>query len=94
MNEAVREYLHANGVAVLEYEQVWKRLESFGELVKAERGRKAGDSAKSSNGDDKLQGSTKEKQKEPGEKVVKTDKVLAGKKTSWAVAEALGEVSR
>jgi Xaa-Pro aminopeptidase len=31
--------------------------------------------------------------KDKGEKIVKTDKVLIGNKTSWAVAKAMGEVS-
>lgn len=38
------------------------------------------------------EGSTKKKEDE--EKVVKTDKVLLGNKVSWAVAQAIGEVSR
>ncbi len=88
----MREYLHANGIAVLAYEQIWNSLESLGERVKAERALKA------ANGDSKPKAVEKpgEVVKDTGkgteEKVVKTDKVLVGQRTSWAMVKAVGEV--
>ncbi|KAK4684393.1 Xaa-Pro aminopeptidase, partial [Tremellales sp. Uapishka_1] len=74
----VREYLHQSKVAILEYEHVWNALESWGELLKEKR---KGGPVK-----------TEEVKEEEGkEKIVKTDKVLIGMKTSWAIAKAVGE---
>ena len=43
--------------------------------------------------DEDFKTSEPSKAKEPTEKVVKTDKVLIGNKSSWAVAKTVGEVS-
>lgn len=76
-------------MTILDYSQIWSRLENLGELVKAERERTAKEDV-----DMEAKPVRKaEAEKEKGEKVVKTDKVLVGLKTSWAVAKAIGEVS-
>lgn len=69
---------------VLEYEQFWTSLGQWGEKVRAER-------ISNSGGADKKEGDVNPVEGE--EKVVKTDKVIVGNKISWAVAQAIGEVS-
>jgi Xaa-Pro aminopeptidase len=76
----VKGYLHSNGITILEYEQIWSSLEAWGKRVTEER-RASGS-----------EGVGKETLGEKGEKIVSTDKVLVGTKTSWAVTVALGEV--
>lgn len=82
-------------MAILDYEQVWNSLESLGERVKAERELKA----KVSDEDVAKENIKKEKTEEnkdegdKAEEIVKTDKILIGNKTSWAVAKIVGEVS-
>ena len=84
LDESVRDYLHKNGVAVLDYQRIWQSLESLGDLVKAQRAQKFTDGKTSSKEDSK--------RTDRSEKIVKTDKILLGNKSSWAVAKALGEV--
>nr|XP_019048432.1 xaa-Pro aminopeptidase [Kwoniella bestiolae CBS 10118]OCF27362.1 xaa-Pro aminopeptidase [Kwoniella bestiolae CBS 10118] len=57
LTDPVREYLHKNGIALLDYDQIWNSLGSWQKRLT----------------------------------VVKTDKVLIGMKTSWAIAKAVGE---
>ncbi|KAL7418958.1 hypothetical protein Q5752_006642 [Cryptotrichosporon argae] len=82
----VRTYLHANNVAVLDYSAVWASLEALGARVKADRAR--GPQPPSPDVD--ISEGAKEKDSE-AKTVVRTDKVLVGTKTSWAVATMLGE---
>lgn len=102
--QEVRDYLSQNNVAVLDYEKVWPALESWRGLIeeqkaaakaKAEAEQQAEQERK-----DKLptpdppKPEAKQNGKSEGapkEKVEKTDKVLIGRKTSWAVANALGD---
>lgn len=93
----VRDYLSQNNVAVLDYEKVWPALESWRRLLdqqRAEKKRKA-DEAEQADAERKDKLPTPEPPKpekaEPKEAIQKTDKVLIGNKTSWAVANALGE---
>jgi Xaa-Pro aminopeptidase len=94
----VRDYLHVNGITILEYDQVWTSLETLSQVVRAQK--KSQEEAKKS-GDVEMkevqvkedESKDKDKDKDKGEKIVKTDKVLIGNKTSWAVAKAMGEVS-
>ncbi|RSH90625.1 hypothetical protein EHS25_001230 [Saitozyma podzolica] len=74
LSEPVRDYLHINGITILQYDQVWTSLETLSQVVKE-------DESKEKDKDNK----------DKGEKIVKTDKVLIGNKTSWAVAKAMGE---
>ena len=85
LGETVRKYLQANGVAVLDYEQIWNSLEGLGQLALSHSNRHETDEA--------FKTSEPEKAKEPAEKTIKMDKVLIGDKSSWAVAKAVGEVS-
>jgi len=82
LTEAIRQYLHANGVAVLDYEQIWTSLSSLNGIVTERRARQPIAPA------DKGRSVTVQ-----GMKLEKTDKVLIGTKTSWAIAQAVGEVS-
>ena len=90
LDEAVREYLHANGVAVLDYESVWNQLQTWGERLKVERKGGSNTPAKR-DAEGNVVKKEEEKATAPEEKVVKTDKVLIGHKTSWAVVKAVGE---
>jgi Xaa-Pro aminopeptidase len=81
LTEPVRQYLHVNGVAVLEYDRFWSSLTSLNGVVSAARANKplgAAEKARVIN--------------VQGMKINRTDKVLIGTKTSWAIAQALGEV--
>ena len=79
--------MHQNGVAVLEYGQFWQSLITLGKQVKSYREQKAKD--------DEAKGGAgpKEVTLASGDKVVKTDKIVVGKQTSWAVVRKLEEVS-
>ncbi|KAK1926245.1 peptidase M24, structural domain-containing protein [Papiliotrema laurentii] len=80
LTEPVRQYLHVNGVAVLEYDRFWSSLTSLNGVVSAARANKplgAAEKARVIN--------------VQGMKINRTDKVLIGTKTSWAIAQALGE---
>lgn len=79
--DSVRQYLHANGVAVLEYDQIWSSLATLNSTVTARRTAKP----LSRNEEGRIVSVQ-------GLKVGKTDKVLIGTKTSWAIAKAVGEV--
>lgn len=93
LSEDVRSYLHSNDVTILEYERVWGSLEALGKQAKdaaaappttdVDMKEAAGESDKKD-----------KEEKQPEEKLEKTNKVLIGKTTSWAVAKALGEVCR
>ena len=87
LSDSIKDYLHTNGVAILEYEQIWSSLKSLGDRTKVYRENKAKEEEpKGSSG-------PKEITLADGDKVVLTDKVLVGKKTSWAVVRMLEEVS-
>ena len=81
-------------MAILDYEQVWSSLGYLGHQVKAERELDARIADGNKKMAEPMKGVGKGGKGEKGEKVEKTDKVLIGKKTSWAVANALGEVGR
>lgn len=99
----VRDYLSQNNVAVLEYDKVWPALASWRRLIEeqkaAEKARAEAEAAADQERKDKLP--TPEPPKpDPAQaaqangtadKVKKTDRVLIGRKTSWAVANALGD---
>jgi len=102
--QEVREYLQANKVAVLDYNQVWSALENWRELLNAQR--KEAEAKKKAEAEAAADASAPEAPPaptpakpeaaapasgDPKEKIVKTDKVIIGNKTSWAVANALGE---
>jgi Xaa-Pro aminopeptidase len=99
LSEPVRDYLHINGITILEYDQVWTSLETLSQVVRAQR--KSQEEANKSGDVEMKEAQVKEDEskekdkdnKDKGEKIVKTDKVLIGNKTSWAVAKAMGEVS-
>ena len=87
LSEPVRDFLHQSGVAVLEYQQFWQSLITLGKSAKSYREQKAKeDDAKGGAG-------PKEITLESGDKLVKTDKIIVGKQTSWAVVRKLEEVS-
>ncbi|KAL1412078.1 hypothetical protein Q8F55_003075 [Vanrija albida] len=98
--QEVRDYLHANNVVVLEYGQVWPSLDSWRELLTANRAKadaeKAAAEASQENGTEPskkvapAEPKAEDKPEAPKEKVAKTDKVLVGTNASWAVANALG----
>ena len=77
---SVREHLKSGGVAAVDYEKCITALESWGNNLRI--------SPPASPTPDK-----EAKEGEPPKpKVITTDKVLIGNKTSWAVAMAVGEV--
>lgn len=82
LTESVRQYLHTNGVAVLEYDQIWSSLSTLNQSVSNLRSVRPLS--------DNEAGRIVSVQ---GLKIGKTDKVLIGTKTSWAIAKAIGEVS-
>lgn len=82
LTEAIRQYLHDNGVAVLEYEQIWTSLANLNSVVTERR------ATQPIAASEKGRSVTVQ-----GMKMEKTDKVLIGNKTSWAIAKAVGEVS-
>lgn len=97
----VRDYLSQNNVAVLEYDKVWPALASWRRLIEeqkaAEKAKAEAEAAADQERKDKLPTPEPPKPEPaangagPKEKVQKTDKVLIGRKTSWAVANALGD---
>lgn len=104
LTPAVRDYLHANDVVVLEYSQVWGALESWRALLNNERkeaeAKKKADAEAAAAAEPNEQSPapvavpktpTPEPKLDPKENIVKTDKVIIGNKASWAVANALGE---
>lgn len=97
----VRDYLSQNNVAVLEYDKVWHALSSWRRLIEeqkaAEKAKTEADAVADQERKDKLPTPEPPKPEPaangagPKEKIQKTDKVLIGRKTSWAVANALGD---
>lgn len=99
LSESVRAYLTSNGVTVEPYEQFWSSLGQWAEQVRMERARLAGeherDDVVMATNDDKMDAAAEkesEDEQDKDEKIVKTDKVLIGNRTSWAIARAIGEV--
>ncbi|WWD06105.1 hypothetical protein V865_004190 [Kwoniella europaea PYCC6329] len=98
LTDPVREYLHKNGIALLDYDQIWNSLGSWQKRLTVERSQpqvnKSGD-VDMEDGPSSKKAKTDKKGEEENtsinEKVVKTDKVLIGMKTSWAIAKAVGE---
>jgi Xaa-Pro aminopeptidase len=80
LTEAVHQYLRAEGVAVLEYDQIWSSLSTLKSTVTSLRSSKP-----------LGQGEAGRIVSVQGLKIGKTDKVLIGTKTSWAIAKAIGE---
>lgn len=74
-------------MTVLEYEQFWTSLRGWGDQVRSARIAGAGSVEMPP------AGAGSEAPPSADDKVVKTDKVIIGNKTSWAVAQAIGEVS-
>jgi Xaa-Pro aminopeptidase len=103
VSQEIRDYLQANRVAFLDYSQVWTALESWREMLNVEK--KAAEEKKKQEAEAAAaapapeappapSSKTEENAKpaaEETEKIVKTDKVIIGNRTSWAVANALGE---
>ena len=83
LSQAIRQYLHDNNVTVVDYEQMWTSLRALNGIVAAQRANEP-----------IAPGEAGRQVTVQGVKLEKTDKVLIGSKTSWAVAQALGEVSR
>jgi len=73
--------LHANNIAVVDYDQMWTSLRTLNGIVAAQRANYP-----------MAQGEAGRPVTVQGMKLDKTDKVLIGSKTSWAVAQAIGEV--
>ncbi|WWC85559.1 uncharacterized protein L201_000423 [Kwoniella dendrophila CBS 6074] len=99
LNDAVRQYLHKNGVALLNYDQIWNSLGSWQKRLTIERSQPKSE-IENNNTDIEMndeQPAKRAKTEKEGsenlneEKIVKTDKVLIGNKTSWAIAKAVGE---
>ncbi|WVQ80472.1 hypothetical protein IAT38_002577 [Cryptococcus sp. DSM 104549] len=88
---SIRTYLHSNGVAVLPYTQIWTSLESWQKRLGVERERAREERERGEVKRAKIQGNGEGAEGEKEEKVAKTDKVLIGTKTSWAVARSVGE---
>ncbi|AFR98124.2 xaa-Pro aminopeptidase [Cryptococcus neoformans C23] len=84
----VRSYLHANGVAVLDYSHVWTSLEAWKKRLKFDQENKTREQR---DGVKRARLEEEAKKEEEGERLKKTDKILIGNKTSWAVAKAVGE---
>ncbi|TYJ52805.1 hypothetical protein B9479_006568 [Cryptococcus floricola] len=78
----VRDYLKEGGVKVEEYDNIWTSLNTWRDLLQTHRE----DWSKKPRlgGPSTVTGAN-------GEQIEKTDKVLIGTKTSWAIARALGE---
>lgn len=101
LDNSVREYLHSNGIAILDYEQVWTSLESLKQNIRQQNDEReskrarTGEDVSMDGGDQGNSGKEVEVDVGKGkEKIMKTDKVLIGTKISWAVAMAVGEVRR
>lgn len=106
VSQEVKDYLQANKVVVLEYSQVWSALDNWREHLtlqkkEAEEKKKAEADAAAAEAAEPREapapGATKPAAEAPpadGEKIVKTDKVIIGGSTSWAIANALGGVVR
>lgn len=85
MNPDAREQLRSSGVTVMQYDQVWQDLQSWGSQLEEQR-RAAGDRPETPPVTMKIDGEEK--------KVAKpTHKASISSKTSWAIAHALGKVS-
>ncbi|KAK6904932.1 hypothetical protein I203_105751 [Kwoniella mangroviensis CBS 8507] len=98
LTDPVREYLHKNGIALLDYDQIWNSLGSWQKRLTVERSQpqvNKSDDVDMEDGPSSKKAKTDKKGEEDNtskdEKVVKTDKVLIGMKTSWAIAKAVGE---
>ncbi|ODN75866.1 hypothetical protein L202_05855 [Cryptococcus amylolentus CBS 6039] len=82
LSGGVRDYLQEGGVKVEYYDNIWTSLNTWRDLLQAQR----------ADGSKKLRlGGPSTVTGANGEKIEKTDKVLIGTKTSWAIARALGE---
>ncbi|WVW81507.1 hypothetical protein I302_103501 [Kwoniella bestiolae CBS 10118] len=91
LTDPVREYLHKNGIALLDYDQIWNSLGSWQKRLTVERSQQQTDKDVDMNDEPSTKKAKVEKEGDKEEKVVKTDKVLIGMKTSWAIAKAVGE---
>ncbi|WVQ76425.1 hypothetical protein IAR50_006092 [Cryptococcus sp. DSM 104548] len=85
LSEGIRDYLEEGRVKVEDYDDIWRALNTWRNTLQAQNQRGEGKNKKP-----RLEGGTTATG-ENGEKIVETDKVLIGTKTSWAVARALGE---
>jgi Xaa-Pro aminopeptidase len=81
LTEAIRGYLHDNNIAVVDYDQMWTSLRTLNGIIAARRANYP-----------MPPGEAGQQVTVQGIKLEKTDKVLIGSKTSWAVAQAIGEV--
>lgn len=84
MNADAREQLQSSGVTVLQYEEIWAHLKTWGQRLEQRRN-EAGDSPASPR-PMIVDGEEKQKPAKP------TYKASLSGKSSWAVAEALGKV--
>jgi Xaa-Pro aminopeptidase len=104
--QEVREYLTASRVAVLDYGQIWPALENWREHLNAQRRdaeekkKRAAEAAAAEPQPEAppappapSPAAADPKSADPKEKIVKTDKVIIGKSTSWAIAQALGDAN-
>jgi hypothetical protein len=85
MNNDAREHMKSSGVAVLQYDQIWSHLKTWGQQLGEQR--QTAGSRPESPKQQPVDGDEKKKNARP------TYKASLSSKTSWAVAEALGKVS-
>ena len=85
MNSDAREHLRSSGVAVLQYDQIWAHLKSWGQQLDEQR-QAAGSRPESP------QPQAMDEDQKKNKNARQTYKAALSTKTSWAVAEALGRV--
>ncbi|WRT63566.1 uncharacterized protein IL334_000471 [Kwoniella shivajii] len=107
LTDSVRRYVRENGIAVLDYDQIWHSLSNWQKRLNMERSQSQSQSQsqpQSQTNDVEMDNQPAKRPRTDGEtlsiltekkeneaKIIKTDKVLIGGKTSWAVAKAVGE---
>lgn len=86
MNAVARDHLRQSGVTVLQYDQVWGHLKTWGRELESKR--------QTASGQPESESPSMKAVDEEGKKNAKsTYKASLSGKSSWAVAEALGKVS-
>ncbi|WWC67076.1 uncharacterized protein I206_100983 [Kwoniella pini CBS 10737] len=99
LTDKVRQYLHNNGIALLDYCQIWNSLGSWQKRLIIERSQPQNTKQEAvvdvdMDGEEPASKRVKtdgQSDKEKEEKIIKSDKVLIGMKTSWAIAKSIGE---
>ncbi|WVN87378.1 uncharacterized protein L203_102556 [Cryptococcus depauperatus CBS 7841] len=97
LSDGIRTYLHSNGVAVLNYDRIWTSLQHWqanlvlmGQGKKHRRKEKEHEDVRQKEGRTDTVKATAATDEDKEEKLEKTNKVLIGTKTSWAVVRCLG----